>query len=98
MESILINTEGKRRNMKIETFDQARQIVCNFDTNATLQLIVLSDGTAMLMDESGKLKNYAFNEVASKIAHDGSGIYPSDYIVGDVLLVDLDEFDALPYE
>jgi hypothetical protein len=98
MESTLINTEGKKRKIKIENFEQARQIVCNFDNNSSIQIIILNDGTAMLLDENGKLKNYEFNEVASEIAHDGKGIYPSDYIVGDVLLVDLDEFDALPYE
>jgi hypothetical protein len=98
MESILINTEGKKRKIKIETFDQARQIVCNFDNNSSIQIIILNDGTAMLLDENGKLKNYEFNDVANEIAHDGKGIYPSDFIVGDVLLVDLDEFENLPYE
>jgi hypothetical protein len=52
-----------------------------------------------VIDEEGKLKNLEINEIATQIAHENNSIYPSDYIVGDVLLVDdVDEFDALPYE
>lgn len=98
MEALLINIEGKQRKINIDTFDQARQIVCDFDSNSSIQIIVLSDGTAMLMNENGKLKNFAINENATNLAHEKSGIYPSDYIVGDVLIVDLDEFDCLDYE
>lgn len=98
MESTLINTEGKKRKIKIENFEQARQIVCNFDNNSSIEILILRDGTAILLDENGKLKNFAFNEIATNLAHENSIIFPSDYIVGDVLLVDLDEFDALPYE
>ena len=98
MESTLINTEGKKRRIKIENFEQARQIVCNFDNNSSIEILILRDGTAILLDENGKLKNFEFNEIATKLAHENSIIFPSDYIVGDVLLVDLDEFDALPYE
>lgn len=98
MESTLINTEGKKRKIKIENFEQARQIVCNFDNNSSIEILILRDGTAILLDENGKLKNFAFNEIATNLAHENSIIFPSDYIVGDILLVDLDEFDALPYE
>jgi hypothetical protein len=98
MEAILITTENKKRKITINTFEDARQIVCNFHNNATLELITLIDGTALLFDEEGKLKNLPFNELATKIAHDNQGLYLSDYIVGDVILIDADEFDALPYE
>lgn len=98
MEAILITTENKKRKITINTFDEARQIVCNFQNNATLELITLIDGTALLFDEEGKLKNLPFNELATKIAHENQGLYPSDYIVGDVILIDENEFDALPYE
>jgi hypothetical protein len=98
MEATLIKIEGKQRKVNIDTFEQARQIVCNFDSNSSIQIVVLSDGTAMLMDEDGKLKNFAFNENATDLVHEKSGIYPSDFIVGDVLIVDLDEFDCLDFE
>jgi hypothetical protein len=98
MEALLINTEGKERKLKINTFDDARQIVCNYNSNALLQILSLPDGRGILLDEEGKLKNLDFNEKATILAHESNVIYPSDYIVGDILVVDLDEFDGLPYE
>jgi hypothetical protein len=98
MEAILITTENKKKKITINTFEDARQIVCNFDNNAMLEISILHDGTAILLDENGKLKDLAFNEIATQLAKEGRSIYPSDFIVGDVLIVDLDEFDSLPYE
>jgi hypothetical protein len=98
MEATLITTENKKRKLNISTFEEARQIVCDFDNNSYVEISVLRDGTAILFDENGKMKNLAFNEIATKLAHENSSIFPSDYIVGDVLLIDLDELDALPYE
>ena len=99
MNVILITTDGVRKKVNIETFDQARQLVCNFQYNSSAQIIVLTDGTFMVIDEDGKLKNLEINEIATEIAHESNSIYPSDYIVGDVLVVDdVNEFDDLPYE
>jgi hypothetical protein len=99
MNVILITTDGTRKKVSIETFDQARQMVCNFQYNSSAQIIVLTDGTFMVIDEDGKLKNLEINEIATEIAHESNSIYPSDYIVGDVLVVDdVNEFDDLPYE
>ena len=99
MNVVLITTDGKRRKVNIKTFDEARQLVCNFQYNSSAEIIVLTDGTFIIIDEDGKLKNLEINEIATQIAHENNSIYPSDYIVGDVLLVDdVDEFDGLPYE
>jgi hypothetical protein len=99
MNVILITTDGTRKKVNIETFDEARQLVCNFQYNSSAQIIVLTDGTFMVIDEDGKLKNLEINEIATEIAHESNSIYPSDYIVGDVLIVDdVNEFDDLPYE
>jgi hypothetical protein len=99
MNVILISTDGTRKKVSIETFDQARQLVCNYQYNSSAQIIVLTDGTFMVIDEDGKLKNLEINEIATEIAHESNSIYPSDYIVGDVLIVDdVNEFDDLPYE
>ncbi len=96
---MLITTDGKRRKVNINTFDEARQLVCNFQYNSSAEIIVLTNGTFIIIDEDGKLKKLEINEVATEIAHENNSIYPSDYIVGDVLLVDdVNEFDDLPYE
>ena len=99
MNVILITTDGTRKKVNIETLDEARQLVCNYLYNSPAEIVVMSDGTFIVIDEEGKLKNLEINKVATQIAHDNNCIYPSDYIVGDVLLVDdVDEFDGLPYE
>jgi hypothetical protein len=99
MNVTLITTDGRKRKVSINTFDEARQFVCNYQYNSPAEIIVLMDGSFILIDEEGKLKNLDLNRVATDIAHENNCIYPSDYIVGDVLLVDdVDEFDSLPFE
>jgi hypothetical protein len=99
MNVILITTDGKRKKVNIKTFDEARQLVCNFQYNSSAEIIVLMDGTFIVMDEEGKLKKLERNQIATEIAQENNSIYPSDYIAGDVILVDdVDEFDGLPYE
>ena len=96
---ILITTDGSKEKKTIKTFEEARQLVCSYKHNSPAEVIVLADGTFILMDEEGKLKNLKVNELATEIAHENNSIYPSDCIVGDVLLVnDVDEFDLLPYK
>lgn len=99
MNLTLITTDGRKRKININTFDEARQIVCNYQYNSSVEIIVLMDGSFILIDEEGKLKNLEINQIATDIAHENNCIYPSDYIVGDILLVDdVDEFDSLPFE
>jgi hypothetical protein len=99
MNVILITTDGERKRVNINTFCEARKLVCSLQYDSPAEIIVLSDGTFMLIDEEGKFKNLQINEVATEIAHENNSIYPSDNIVGDVLLVDnANEFDELPYE
>jgi hypothetical protein len=99
MNVTLITSDGKKRKVTITTFDEARQLVCNYQYNSPAEIIVLMDGSFILIDEEGKLKNLDLNQIATNIAHENNCIYPSDYIVGDVLLIDdVDEFDSLPFE
>jgi hypothetical protein len=99
MEAILIKIDGTKRKIKINTFVEARGIVCNYDQNGTAEIITLSDGKFLMIDEEGKRKNYQINSVATGIAHLEEGIYPHDCIVGDVILFeDANEFDELDYE
>ena len=99
MNVTLITTDGSRKKVNIKTFDEARQLVCNYQYNSSAEIIVLNDGTFLVIDEEGKLKKLQKNDLATEIAHENNSIYPSDCIVGDVLLVDdVNEFDELPYE
>lgn len=95
----IIFINGNRKKVNIKTFDEARQLVCNYQYNSPAEIVVLSDGKFILIDEEGKFKNLEINEVATQIARENNSLYPSDYIVGDVLLIDdANEFDELPYE
>lgn len=99
MNVTLITTDGNRKKVSIKTFDEARQLVCNYQYNSSAEIVVLMDGSFILIDEEGKLKKLDLNEVATQIAQDNNCLYPSDYISGDVLLIDdIDEFDSLPFE
>lgn len=94
-----MTSDGQKKKVCIETFDEARQLVCNFQYNSSAEIIVLNNGDFMLIDEEGKLKNLPINELATELAHEENAIYPSDCIVGDILLIsDVNEFDELPYE
>jgi len=99
MNVTLITTDGSRKKINIKSFDEARQLVCNYQYNSSAEIIVLMDGSFILFDEEGKLKNLKINEIATEIAHNNNCLYPSDCIVGDVIMVDdIDEFDSLPFE
>ena len=99
MNVTLITTDGSRKKINIKSFDEARQLVCNYQYNSSAEIVVLMDGSFILIDEEGKLKNLPINVVATDIAYENNCLYPSDYIVGDVLVVDdVNEFDDLPYE
>jgi len=95
----LITSDGSRKKVTIKSFDEARQLVCNYQYNSPAEIVILESSTFILIDEEGKLKNLEVNKIATSLAHLNEAIYPSDCIVGDVLLIDdIDEFDSLPYE
>lgn len=99
MDAILFKTDGTKKKIKINTFVEARGIVCNYDPNGLAEIVRLPDGNLFLIDEEGKLKNYEVNRVATSIAHLDEAIYPHDRIVGDVILFeDANEFDEMSYE
>ena len=99
MQVQLIRVNGEQVNINVTSFVEARAIVCGMHENDTAELVSLNNGNYFLIDEEGKLKNYSINEEATEMAHEAEAIYPTDFIVGDVILIlDINEFDELPYE
>lgn len=98
MEAILYRLDGTKSKMKIDSFVEARSIVCNYDTNGLAEIVRLNNGFIFLIDEEGKLKNYSINKEATGMAHLNESIYPHDFLVGDALLLDENEFEDLIYE
>jgi hypothetical protein len=99
MDAILFSTDGTKKKIKVNSFVEARGIVCNYDPNGLAELVRLTDGNLFMIDEEGKGKNYPINKVATSMAHLNEAIYPHDCIVGDVLLFeDANEFEEMSYE
>ena len=99
MQVTLITTEGDIKKVNIKTFKDAKHYVSKDFYESPIEVLTMSDGRLMLLDEEGKLKNLEFNEEATRRAKDDNLIYPSDFIVGNVIIVDdVDEFDSLAYQ
>jgi hypothetical protein len=100
MDAILYKIDGTKSKIKVNSFTEARAMVCNYDPNGLAEVVNLNNGSVLLIDEEGKLKKYAVNEKATDMAHSQDAIYPSDCIVGDVLLFEDEScfFDEFPYE
>jgi len=62
-------------NRKTYTLEELQEVVGGY-----IEIISLSNGFLMVLNEEGKLKGLPFNEQASQL------IPPTDYIVGDVLV------------
>lgn len=58
-----------------------------------VEVLELSDGTLMWLNEEGKLHELPYNAAADEIAHRLTGIAWSDGIVGDVLIATEAESD-----
>lgn len=99
MKAKLITVDGVTRNIIITSFVGARNLICLEGYSSPIEIVNLNNGYLILLDEEGKLKNLSMNQTATEMAHEFEAIYPSDYICGDVILIeDAGEFDDLPYD
>ena len=99
MQVTLITTENEIKKVNIKTFKDAKHFVSKDFYESPIEILTMSDGRLMLLDEEGKLKGLEYNEEATIRAKDENLIYPSDFIVGNVIIVnDVDEFDGLAYQ
>jgi hypothetical protein len=98
MQVTLITTEGEIKKVNIKSFKDAKHFVSKDFYESPIEMLTMDDGRLMLLDEEGKLKGLKFNEEATRRAKDDNLIYPSDFIAGNVIIVDdVDEFDSLGY-
>ena len=99
MQVTLITTENEIKKVNIKTFKDAKHFVSKDFYESPIEILTMPDGRLMLLDEEGKLKGLEYNEEATIRAKDENLIYPSDFIVGNVIIVDdVDEFDSLAYQ
>lgn len=51
-----------------------------------IEVVGLSDGNILVLNEEGKLYGLAENPKATAIAHEHKALFPHDYMVGNVLM------------
>lgn len=56
-----------------------------------IEIVYLSDGRLMVLNEEGKLNDLPFNALATKLYNPHAAL--PDYIVGDVLVCQADEIE-----
>jgi len=99
MNALYLKADGTKKRVNIKSFCEGRSLVNSILYNSSAELVFLNNGKVIMIDEEGKLKDLPRNEVATELAQDDEAIFPSDYIVGDVVIFDdVDNFDGLPYE
>ena len=97
MKATLITTTNEKKSIEIKSIRDVKNLVCSDFYKSSMEIINLFNNEFLIIDEEGKLKELEFNEIATTIAHDYQAILPSDFIVGNVILInDFDEFDMLP--
>lgn len=97
MKATLITTTNEKKSIEIKSIREVKNLVCSDFYKSPMEIINLFNNEFLIIDEEGKLKELEFNEIATEIAHDYQAIFPSDFIVGNVILInDIDEFDMLP--
>lgn len=78
----------KPKNGKTFTLDELQEIVGGY-----IQFLKFQTGVIMILNEEGKMLGFPMNREATRIAKENNLIFPEDYIVGTVLLVDPDEIE-----
>ncbi len=101
MKALLIKPDKIVQPIYINSLDEIRQIVCDFEQDGTLELIYFSDLKLLLIhDQMHKSKTYKFNKNLKNMAlKNGWTTFFNKAIYGFVLLIeDVDRFNELPLE
>jgi len=88
MEATLVTVDGNKKRINVNSFCELKNAVCSNFYLSPLQVVYLNDGRVMALDEEGKMKDLQENQFATDLCHEHDAIFPSDYIVGDVLIFD----------
>lgn len=80
----ILRVDGTTEEMTDNSLEAMQKAVGGY-----IEEIGTKDGRIMIINEEGKLENLPFNKFATDIAN----IYDDDYIVGNVIIADEDEFE-----
>lgn len=91
-ENFIVKTDGSKhvitpKNGKKFELEELQEIVGGY-----IQAIRLSESQSMIVNENGKLYNLEHNAEASFIAHSYRAIFDNDFIVGDVAIINNNQY------
>lgn len=91
-ENFIVKTDGSKhvitpKNGKNFELEELQEIVGGY-----IQAIRLSESQSMIVNENGKLYNLEHNAEASVIAHSYRAIFDNDFIVGDVAIINNNQY------
>lgn len=91
-ENFIVKTDGSKhvitpKNGKKFELEELQEIVGGY-----IQAIRLSESQSMIVNENGKLYNLEHNAEASVIAHSYRAIFDNDFIVGDVAIINNNQY------
>ena len=91
-ENLIVKTDGSKhvitpKNGKNFELEELQEIVGGY-----IQAIRLSESQSMIVNENGKLYNLEHNAEASVIAHSYRAIFDNDFIVGDVAIINNNQY------
>lgn len=96
MEALFIPANAKQKKIEINSFRELKAKTCHEHYESPLQVVYLNDGRVLCLDEEGKIKDLPYNNDATKLCREFEAIFPSDWIVGDVVVLDsAEDLDAL---
>lgn len=88
----IIRSNGNIEHTKPQSGDCFELKELQSIVNGHIEIVNLYDSDLILViNEEGKIKGLEYNEFATELARIYDAIYPSDVIVGDVLLCRNDE-------
>lgn len=85
-ENAVVSSNIQPHNGKTFSADELHELIGGF-----YEVLWLSDGRIMWLNEEGKLQGLPPNPVADLMAHEKSGIAPWDHIVGNVVITTREE-------
>ena len=90
--ALLIKTDGESSTVSPQNEQFTLQEMYALLGCSRVEIVHLTDGRIMWIDETGKFKPHRVNHEATQLLSAAGGI-PGDYIAGSALITDISEVD-----
>lgn len=93
MDNIIIKSDGSQIEVSPKDGERFTLEELQGHVGGYIEIINLSADKALVINEEGKLLNLPLNQKATALAQFCGAIFPSDYIVGDAVVIQNKLFD-----